>query len=199
MVRRLAVQQWAKVSANIELDDLYQVGMIGLFEALAEFVDNGRAQFETYATTRIRGAMLDELRRCDHLTRLQRKTATQVAKAEQSLGHSLGRKPRLFEVSCHLGIDPSEMYLSGSVPLEDHDMLDEALTPEERFQRVQQCDLIIDAIARLTSREQWVLTMHYVDDIASRDIATLLGVTESRVSQLIKDATDHLREQIHGY
>src|SRR6478752_831439 len=104
LVRRLAHQMIAKLPANVEIDDLIQVGMIGLTDALSRFDAAQGVQFETFATQRIRGAMLDELRGNDYLSRGTRKQQRSIEAALHRLQQRLGRAPVESEIACEMGI-----------------------------------------------------------------------------------------------
>ena len=106
MVRRIALQMIAKLPASVELDDLIQAGMIGLLDASSRYEDNQGAQFETFVSQRIRGAMLDELRASDWGSRGLRQSARAVEKAIQALEHRLGRPPSEGEIAKELKMEP---------------------------------------------------------------------------------------------
>ena len=109
LVRRLAHQMIAKLPANVELDDLIQVGMIGLSDALTRFDTAHGVQFETFATQRIRGAMLDELRTMDWVPRLVRSKASKLNEATKLLEAKYGRAPTTHELSQYMGISIDEL------------------------------------------------------------------------------------------
>ena len=110
LVRRLAHQMIAKLPANVEIDDLIQVGMIGLTDALSRFDAAQGVQFETFATQRIRGAMLDELRGNDYLSRGTRKHQRSIESAVSKLEQQLGRAPHESEIAKEMGIAPNYLY-----------------------------------------------------------------------------------------
>src|SRR4029453_4955669 len=108
LVRRLAHQMIARLPANVEIDDLIQVGMIGLTDALSRFGAAQGVQFETFATQRIRGAMLDELRGNDYVSRGTRKQQRSIESAVHRLGQKLGRAPVESEIAQEMGIALAE-------------------------------------------------------------------------------------------
>ena len=108
LVRRLAHQMIAKLPANVEIDDLIQVGMIGLTDALSRFDAGQGVQFETFATQRIRGAMLDELRGNDYLSRGTRKHQREIEAALHKLQQRLGRAPAESEIAKEMGLSLTE-------------------------------------------------------------------------------------------
>jgi len=204
LVRRLALQQLAKVSANVELDDLIQVGMIGLYDALQRWQDTGQAQFETYATTRIRGAMLDEIRRGDHVPREVRKQLRHAELTGQRITHELGRRATDSEAAEALGmpLDEYQQLISqggGTVSLEDHDMADESANPQNRLQSYRLHKALVDALESLPARDRFAMSMYYEHDMRLREIAVVLGITEGRVSQLLRDISMRLREQLNEH
>ena len=108
LVRRLAHQMIAKLPANVEIDDLIQVGMIGLTDALSRFDAQQGVQFETFATQRIRGAMLDELRGADWMSRGTRKQQRSIESAVRTLEQKLGRAPHESEIAKEMGVSLAE-------------------------------------------------------------------------------------------
>ena len=203
LVRRLAHQMIAKLPANVEVDDLIQVGMIGLTDALSRYDAAQGVQFETFATQRIRGAMLDELRGNDYLSRGTRKHQREIEAALHRLQQRLGRSPAESEIAKEMGLSLAEyqdllgkvrgtqlVYLEDMSGDEgDADFLDRHVADEEadplaqlRDQRMRQA--LVDAIKTLPEREQYVMSMYYEHDMNLKEIAAVLKVTESRVCQL---------------
>ena len=200
LVRRLAHQMIAKLPANVEVDDLIQVGMIGLTDALSRYDAAQGVQFETFATQRIRGAMLDELRGNDYLSRGTRKHQREIESALHRLQQRLGRSPAESEIAKEMGLSLAEyqellgkvrgtqlVYLEDMSGDEgDADFLDRHVADEEadplaqlRDQRMRQA--LVDAIKTLPEREQYVMSMYYEHDMNLKEIAAVLKVTESRV------------------
>jgi RNA polymerase sigma factor for flagellar operon FliA len=218
LVRRLAHQMIAKLPANVEIDDLIQVGMIGLTDALSRFDAGQGIQFETFATQRIRGAMLDELRGTDYLSRGTRKQQRSIEGAVHRLEQRLGRAPIESEIAREMGLGLSEYQeLLGKVRgtqlvyLEDmsgddgdNDYLDrhagdEALNPLAQLQDDRMRRALIDAIKGLPDREQHVMSMYYEQDMNLKEIASVLKVTESRVCQLHSQSIARLRVRLREY
>ena len=218
LVRRLAHQMIAKLPANVEIDDLIQVGMIGLNDALGRFDAGQGVQFETFATQRIRGAMLDELRGGDHLSRGTRKHQRSIESAVRRLENRLGRAPVESEIAAEMGLALADYQeLLGKVRgtqlvyLEDmagddgdHDFLDRHVADEGadplsqlRDRRMRQA--LVDAIKGLPEREQTVMSMYYEHDMNLKEIAAVLKVTESRVSQLHSQSIARLRVRLHRH
>ncbi|MCC7151957.1 MAG: RNA polymerase sigma factor FliA [Rubrivivax sp.] len=217
LVRRLAHQMIAKLPANVELDDLIQVGMIGLSDALKRFDASQGVQFETFATQRIRGAMLDELRGSDWMSRGDRRQQRAIEAAVHRLEQRLGRAPGEREIAKEMGLSLKEyqdllgkvrgtqlLYLEDMTGgSSDDDYLDRHVADEEadplgRVQDQRMRQALVDAINKLPEREQLVMSMYYEQDMNLKEIAAVLGVTESRVcqihSQSIARLRTHLRE-----
>lgn len=218
LVRRLAHQMIAKLPANVEVDDLIQVGMIGLSDALTRFDAGQGVQFETFATQRIRGAMLDELRSADWMSRGTRKQQREIEAAVHRLEQRLGRAPQESEIAKEMGVSLSDYQeLLGKVRgtqliyLEDmsgddgdSDFLDRHVASEAddplsllNDQRMRQA--LVDAIKLLPEREQYVMSMYYEQDMNLKEIAAVLGVTESRVCQLHSQSIARLRVKLRAW
>jgi RNA polymerase sigma factor for flagellar operon FliA len=218
LVRRLAHQMIAKLPANVEIDDLIQVGMIGLTDALSRFDAEQGVQFETFATQRIRGAMLDELRGSDWMSRGNRKSQRDIEVAVRRLEHKLGRAPQESEIAKEMGITLTEyqdllnkvrgtqlVYLEDMGGDEgDNDYLDRHVTEEGADPLAQLSDrrmreALVEAIKTLPEREQYVMSMYYEQDMNLKEIAAVLGVTESRVCQLHSQSIARLRAKMRTW
>jgi RNA polymerase sigma factor for flagellar operon FliA len=154
---------------NIELDDLVQVGMIALDGAIRDYIPEPGAKFETYASLRIRGAILDELRRNDPLTRAQRKTGDDV------FLNSLEDSLEVFELA------------------------EPGLGPLGELEDKRRAQALAREIRNLRPRERYVMELHYDHDMKLKEIGVILGVSESRVCQMIRDITVKLRKALNGY
>ena len=219
LVQRLAHHMIAKLPANVELDDLVQVGMIGLAEALSRFEASQGVQFETFATQRIRGAMLDELREGDWLSRGSRKSQKQIEQAVRRLEHKLGRSPIESEIAAELDMKLADyqallgrvrgtqlVYLEDmGAGSEDADgFLDRHVADAEadpmsllKDQRLRQS--LVAAIDTLPERERHIMGMYYEQDMNLKEIAVVLGVTESRVCQLHSQSIARLRAKMRSH
>ena len=220
LVHRLAHHMIAKLPASVEVDDLIQVGMIGLTEALARFEPSQGVQFETFATQRIRGAMLDELREGDWMSRGSRKQQKDIEHAVQRLEQRLMRVPREAEIAQELGM-PLEAYQEmlarvrgtqlvyledlGSHGGEEDTFLDRYLpadvqsSPEALLGDHRMRAALVEAIKKLPEREQYVMSMYYEHDMNLKEIAAVLGVTESRVCQLHSQSIARLRARLREH
>jgi RNA polymerase sigma factor for flagellar operon FliA len=218
LVRRLAHQMIAKLPANVELDDLIQVGMIGLTDALSRFDAAQGVQFETFATQRIRGAMLDELRGADWMSRGNRKHQRDIEGAVHRLEQRLGRQPNEGEIAKEMGLKLTDyqdllnkvrgtqlVYLEDMGGDEgDNDYLDRHVVQEGSDPLTQLADhrmreALVEAIKLLPEREQFVMSMYYEQDMNLKEIAAVLGVTESRVCQLHSQSIARLRAKLRTW
>ena len=218
LVRRLAHQMIAKLPANVELDDLIQVGMIGLADALTRFDIAQGVQFETFATQRIRGAMLDELRGNDYLSRGTRKQQRSIESAVHKLEQRMGRAPVESEIAREMGITLLEyqellgkvrgtqlVYLEdmsgddGDQDFLDRHVGDESFDPLAQLQDHRMREALVAGIKGLPEREQYVMSMYYEHDMNLKEIAAVLGVTESRVCQLHSQSIARLRAKLREH
>lgn len=218
LVRRLAHQMIAKLPANVEIDDLIQVGMIGLSDALGRFDAGQGVQFETFATQRIRGAMLDELRGADWMSRSNRKQQRDIESAVHRLEQKLGRPPQESEIAKEMGMslaDYQEMlgkvrgtqliYLEdmsgddGDSDYLDRHVADEGNDPLSLLEDQHMREALVEAIKNLPEREQYVMSMYYEQDMNLKEIAAVLGVTESRVCQLHSQSIARLRVKLREW
>ncbi len=219
LVKRLAHHMMAKLPPSVEVDDLIQVGLIGLSDALSRYESSQGVQFETFATQRIRGAMLDELRENDWMSRGSRKSQKDIEVAIRRVEHRVGRTPLESEIAKEMGL-PLEEYQSllGKVRgtqlvyLEDMSRggedddayLDRHVADSEadplnllRDQRMRES--LVQAIKTLPEREQHIMSMYYEQDMNLKEIAAVLNVTESRVCQLHSQSIARLRTKMHSH
>jgi RNA polymerase sigma factor for flagellar operon FliA len=218
LVRRLAHQLIAKLPANVEIDDLIQVGMIGLNDALCRFDPSQGVQFETFATQRIRGAMLDELRGSDWMSRGDRKQQRMIETAVHKLEQKLGRAPTESEIAAEMGMKLTDyqellgkvrgtqlVYLEdmsgddGDEDFLDRHMVDTDSNPLGRLSDRKMREALVAAIENLPQREQYVMSMYYEHDMNLKEIAAVLGVTESRVCQLHSQSIARLRTRMREW
>ncbi len=219
LVRRLAHHMMAKLPPSIQVDDLIQVGLIGLSEALTRFEANQGVQFETFATQRIRGAMIDELRENDWMSRGSRKSQKEIESALTRLEHKLGRSPSESEIAAELGLDLAEyqallykvkgtqlVYLEdmtgsgeGEDGFLDRHMVDDDADPMQLLRNQRLRGALVTAIKGLPEREQYIMSMYYEQDMNLKEIAAVLGVTESRVCQLHSQSIARLRAKMRSH
>ena len=219
LVHRLAHHMMAKLPASVEVDDLIQVWLIGLSEALSRYETGQGAQFETFATQRIRGAILDELRENDWMSRGSRKNQKDIEQALRRLEHRLGRSPIESEIAAELGLSLSDyqsllgkvrgtqlIYLEdmGRSGEDDDGFLDRHVADNDADplnllgdQRLRQA--LVTAIKTLPEREQFVMSMYYEQDMNLKEIAAVLNITESRVCQLHSQSVARLRAKMRAH
>jgi RNA polymerase sigma factor FliA len=219
LVRRAATKMIGSLPANVELDDLIQAGMLGLMDALQRYEPDQGAQFETFALKRVRGAMLDELRGTDWVPRSVRKAQREIAAAVRTLEQTLRRPPADTEIAAHLGVSLDDYHALLSdvrgaqlVYMDDYEsdegeahFLDRHLSPDVKSDPSAQLadrrfrEALVRAIEDLPEREQYVMSMYYEHDMNLREIAAVLGVTESRICQLHSQSVARLRARLREY
>jgi RNA polymerase sigma factor for flagellar operon FliA len=211
LVKRLAHHMKAKLPPSVEVDDLVQAGMIGLLDAISRYEETHGAQFETYAVLRIRGAMLDELRNSDWLPRSMRQNMRKIEAAMSSLQQKLGHPPTESEVAKLLKLSLSEyqdmlgdggghqlLYYEDFHDNEGNDsFLDRyAVDDADPLRSLLDGDFrqaVIDAIDALPPREKILMGLYYEEELNLKEIGAVMGVSESRVSQLHTQAVVRLR------
>ena len=219
LVRRLAHHMMAKLPASVEVDDLIQVGLIGLADALTRYEASQGVQFETFATQRIRGAMLDELRENDWMSRGSRKSQKEIESALRKLEHRLGRTPVESEIAAELGLQLGEyqtllnkvrgtqlVYLEDMSGRNEDDegfldrhVADEKADPLNMLRDQRLRESLVAAIKLLPEREQYIMSMYYEHDMNLKEIAAVLDVTESRVCQLHSQSIARLRAKMRSH
>lgn len=217
LVKRLAYQLKARLPPSVEVDDLVQAGMIGLLDAVNRYEDTHGAQFETYAVQRIRGAMLDELRNTDWLPRGVRQNMRKIEEAMNLLQQKLGRSPTETEVAKSLKMSLGEyqdlLTDSGGHQLVyyedfhdsdtkehflDHFAADENSDPLQDLLNEDFRDAVIGAIDSLPEREKLLMGLYYEQELNLKEIGAVMGVSESRVSQLHSQAVARMRAYLRG-
>ncbi len=184
-------------------DDLWSAGALGLLEAAKRFDGSRGVTFETFVEHRVRGAMLDELRRMDHLPRRLRSRTDDLQKAKKRLQDQLGREPSTEEVSVEMKVELDEVsgietLLEPHIPLDRLSVASVAADPEgsdivEQINRTQLVAALARHIRDLPDRLQTVLGLHYLEGLTYREIAKILDVSEPRICQLHADGLKKLR------
>lgn len=206
-----------KLPNSVQIDDLIQAGMIGLLDAASRYDELHGAQFETYATQRIRGAMLDELRAADWLPRSLRRDMRRIEAAISHLQQKLGRSPNETEIAEELRmplVEYQQMLQESRgaqlVYYEDfheddqddffeHFEFGKDTDPMELLQDERFKAELVQAIENLPDRERMMMGMLYEQEMNLREIGEVMGVSESRISQLHSQAVARLRSRLKGY
>jgi len=221
LVKYVAGRLGSGLPAHVDEQDLVSYGLLGLIGAIERFDPNRDVKFETYAIARIRGAIIDELRALDWVPRSVRSRARDIERAISELEGKLGRAPTDEEIAQRLGLSGDELEdslaeisrssiaaldelwtVSGSggdqVSLIDTIEDTAAPDPQGALSATEMREAIADAIARLPEREKLVVTLYYYEELTLREIGEVLGVTESRVSQLHTKAVLRLKARLAG-
>ncbi|MEM7000970.1 MAG: RNA polymerase sigma factor FliA [Pseudomonadota bacterium] len=207
LVKRTAHHLMANLPSSVQLDDLLQAGMLGLLECLHKYDASKGASFETYARIRIRGAMIDEMRRGDWVPRSVHRNARTIAEAIRSLEHATGHPASDREVAEYLEVSVSEYHAMrfdcANSRLSSYEEIDEneetGLLPttgadDQGFEQDARLKSVANAIDKLTERQQLVLALYYDEELNLKEIGAALGVSESRISQILSETTKKLRE-----
>jgi RNA polymerase sigma factor for flagellar operon FliA len=209
LVKRIAHHLAARLPSSIEIDDLLQSGMIGLLEAASKFDPTRGASFDTYAGIRIRGAMLDDVRKQDWTPRSVHQKHRQVSETARAIEAETGRLADGGEIAARLGVsiddyhdilrDTAQCRLFSleetlDEPGTGRDLpASDAATPDQELDQSQFRDTLAQAINRLPEREKLVLSLYYEQELNLKEIGEVLGVSESRVCQIHGRALIHLR------
>lgn len=217
LVKRIALYLKARLPPMVQVDDLVQAGMIGLMEAARNYEGLQGASFETYASIRIRGAMLDEIRSDDWAPRAVHKNARSIASVINKLSHELGRQPRDSEVAARMQISIDEYHrmvadeaVSHFIGIDDLGVSEDVIsvetdpessmaTPLSQISREQFASHLAAALKKLPEREQQVLSLYYNEGLNLKEIGAVIGVGESRVSQIMAQATVRIRAVLRDW
>jgi RNA polymerase sigma factor for flagellar operon FliA len=215
-VKYVAGRIAVNLPSNVEFDDLVSYGILGLIDAIDKYDSDRNVKFKTYAKTRIRGAIFDELRVLDWTPRSIRQKARKLEKAYAKLEGKLGRDARDEEVAEYLNIDISELHKlfdetkkSLLLSLDEifyddeegssrFDFIEDQKSdnPQTKIEEAEAKKILADAISKLSDRERMVITLYYYEELTSKEIGKILGVSDSRVSQLHTKAILRLRGRL---
>ena len=197
LVDRAARRLAARTAGAVAAEDLWSAGALGLVDAARRFDPARDVRFETFAEHRIKGAMLDELRRMDHLPRRLRDRADEAERTRVRLAQTLHREPLPEEVAEAMDATIEELENVTAAVLPHVELLEGLESPErladERLERGQLARRLAAAVGQLTQRLQVLLSLHYVEGFTYREIAKMLEVSEPRVCQLHAEAVEKLR------
>jgi len=205
LVKAIAIRVHENLPVYVDLDDLIHAGVLGLFDAVLKFDPRKKVEFHSYAKHRIKGAILDSLRQLDSASRDMRKRQKQIDAVTSDLAFRLGRTPNENEVASGLGVSTDrlrriqvELRHLGQISISQRDELDRErpqefpataeLQPDRMCERRELESTLARALGTLPARYQKVVFLYYTNEMTMKEIGSLLGVNESRVSQIHKTA-----------
>jgi RNA polymerase sigma factor FliA len=215
LVKRIAHHLVGRLPPSVQVEDLIQAGMIGLLEAQKNYDGSKGASFETYAGIRIRGAMLDDMRRGDWVPRSVHRYNREISQAVAALEGELNRVPSDAEVASYMGISLDQYHgalndinSSRIVGIDDLGVSDDSISSfgddgedspfkgvaDESFRKA-----LVESIKSLPEREALVLSLYYDEELNLKEIGEVLGVSESRVSQILTQTMQRLRTKLRSW
>ncbi len=216
LVKSIAERMAIRLPPHISKDELTSAGIIGLLDALDKFDEEKGIKFQTYAEHRIKGAMLDELRKMDWIPRSVRKDIHRIENALMAVKTKLGREPEDFEVAREIGVDIDTYYRmisrsqgvgllsldaimpNGSAPTFAK-QVSSTSSPFDQLRIGELKKVISKAFLSLSKKEQLVISLYYYDELTLKEIAKVLGLTESRISQIHSKSIIRLRAKLRSY
>ncbi len=217
LVKRIAYHLMTRLPPSVEVDDLIQAGLLGLLDAVDRYDEGHGANFETYASQRIRGAMLDALREADWASRNVRRAARQIEEAMHALEQRLGRPPGDAEIAAELRLDIAayhellnqargarlvyyeDLYDAEGDAFLDHFADEDAPGPFEVLAGQRFKGALARAVLALPERERLLMGMYYEQDMNFKEIGAVMGVSESRICQIHAQAVTRLRGWLKGW
>lgn len=214
LVKIIAGRLSMYLGSNVEYDDLIGYGSIGLIDAIDKFDYKKGVKFETYASFRVRGAIIDEIRKLDWLPRTVRKKQKDLNSAISRIETKTGKKATDDDIATELGVSrkalnelKSQLELSsissldeymekGTVSLMSEGTTLESSSPEKNIERQELKESLANVIETLTERESQVITLYYYEELTLKEISYILKITESRVSQLHRRALEKMKENL---
>lgn len=212
LIKLVAGRLGIYLNQYVDLDDLIGYGTLGLIDAIDKFDLTKNVKFETYASLRIRGAILDAIRKLDWVPRSLRKKQKELDKAYTELEFELGRQPEETEVANYLGIDADEynnllkeVNISTLVSIDEYTYQFELVKddnneiPEAYLEEKEAKEKLTALIESLPDREKQVIFLYYFEEFTLKEISNVLSVSESRISQLHTKAVSRLRAKLQKY
>ena len=215
VVKYVAGRMAIHIPSSVEMDDLIGWGVLGLMDAVEKFDPDQDTKFSTYATIRIRGAVIDQIRSLDWAPRSLRSMARKVGGAREKLRHEKGQEPSSEEIAAKLGIDPeqvedtvAQLQTAQVLSLDDYLPSEEGgesrsreavgdvtvRTPVQAAEAGERQELLVEAILQLPDQQQKVLNLYYYEELTLKEIGVVLEVSESRVCQIHSAAMKRLRK-----
>jgi len=216
LVKNIAERMAIRLPPNISKEELIGPGVLGLFDAIEKFDSTREIKFQTYANLRIKGAILDELRKMDWISRSIRRNIHRIEDAMRSLELKLGREPDDFEVAEEMGVDIDsyhrmtmkaqgagllsldEIMPDGKAPKLSRQVSD-VPSPFDKLKIKESKKIISKALSKLSKKEQLVMSLYYYDELTLKEIAKVLNLTESRISQIHSKVIIKLRVKLKSY
>lgn len=216
LVKKIAERMAVRLPPNISKEELIGPGVLGLFDAIDKFDSTRGIKFRTYANLRIKGAILDELRKMDWISRSVRRNINRIEDAIRALELKLGREPKDDEIAEEMGLDMESYYRMisrshGVNLLSLDELMPDGTTPKIAKQVSEQPSpidelkikeiksVIFKALSTLSKKEQIVMSLYYYDELTLKEIAKVLNLTESRISQIHSKAIIRLRIKLKSY
>ncbi|MBI2424906.1 MAG: FliA/WhiG family RNA polymerase sigma factor [Candidatus Hydrogenedentes bacterium] len=217
VVKYIAGRMAMHVPNSVEMDDLIGWGVMGLMDAVEKFDHNQNIKFSTYASIRIRGAIIDQIRTLDWAPRSLRTMARKVGACREKLRHEMGREPAAEEIAADLGTSVEHvedtlaqlqtaqiLSLDDYLPSEDSgdarkgDMVgsNSAPNPSHAAEQRERQEILVEAILELPEQQQKVLNLYYYEELTLKEVGAVLDVSESRVSQIHSAAMKALRKAV---